>query len=174
MNIRRIRAEEGLRLRELRLRALADAPTAFGSTLVEEQARPKEDWDQLAAEEASSDARARFVAEQNTRWYGMAGVFVLQDQPEIAQLISMWVDPARRRSGIARALVDAVVRWARGRGARRLQLWVTGTNHQAMSLYACAGFAATERVQPLPSNPAVQQVLMVLELTFEKREGEPQ
>ena len=112
MNIRRIRAEEGLRLRELRLRALADAPTAFGSTLVEEQARPKEDWDQLAAEEASSDARARFVAEQNTRWYGMAGVFVLQDQPEIAQLISMWVDPARRRSGIARALVDAVVRWA--------------------------------------------------------------
>jgi ribosomal protein S18 acetylase RimI-like enzyme len=97
----------------------------------------------------------------------MAGVFVIPDQPEIAQLISMWVDPARRRSGVGTSLVDAVVRWARGRGARRIQLWVTDTNHQAISLYARAGFARTERVQPLPSNPALQQVLMVQALTLE-------
>ena len=33
MTIRRIRADEGLRLRAIRLAAIADAPMAFGETL---------------------------------------------------------------------------------------------------------------------------------------------
>jgi len=37
MEIRRIRADEGLRLRALRLRALSDSPTAYGSTLASEE-----------------------------------------------------------------------------------------------------------------------------------------
>ena len=38
LEIRRMRAHEGLLLRALRLRALADAPTAFGLTLARERA----------------------------------------------------------------------------------------------------------------------------------------
>ena len=33
IDIKRLAADEGLRLRTIRLRALADAPDAFGSTL---------------------------------------------------------------------------------------------------------------------------------------------
>ena len=40
ITVRRVRAEEWERLRETRLRALADAPMAFGATLADEQARP--------------------------------------------------------------------------------------------------------------------------------------
>lgn len=165
MEVRRIRAHEGPRLRALRLRALADAPTAFGSSLAEEEAHPQEYWEHFAREAAIAKTRARFVAEENERWYGMVGSFVTRDQSGTAQLVSMWVDPTRRRSGIGTALVEAVVQWARGCGAKRVQLWVTDTNHQAKSLYARNGFVETEHTQPLPSDPTLREVLMVRELT---------
>lgn len=165
MDVRRIRADEGPRLRALRLKALADAPTAFGSTFAEELARPSGHWDRLAGEEALSSTRARFVAEEHERWYGMAAGFVVPGEPGTVQLVSMWVDPTRRRSGFGAALVEAVVQWGRERGARRLQLWVTDTNQQAKSLYARTGFLETGRAQPLPSHPTLQEVLMIRELT---------
>ncbi len=61
--------------------------------------------------------------------------------------------------------MEAVVRWARERGARRLQLWVTDTNLQAKSLYARTGFLERARAQPLPSHPTLQEVLMIRDLT---------
>ena len=161
--VRRIRAQEGPHLRALRLRALADAPTAFGSTVAETLAHPQEYWDRLAQEAAVGETHARFVAEENGRWYGMVGSLLTRDRPETAQLVSMWVDPTRRRSGIGTALVDVAVRWARGCGARRIQLWVTDTNRPAKSLYVRNGFVETERTQPLPSNPTLREVLMVRE-----------
>lgn len=169
MHIRRIRSHEGSRLRDIRLRALADAPTAFGSTLANEQARPATEWDHVAAEDALSGTRVRFVAEENGRWYGMAGGFVRPEDPETVQLVSMWVDPARRRAGLGTSLVETVVQWARGRAARRIQLWVTDTNSGAKSLYRRAGFMETDRVQPLPSAPALREVLMMRALGGEAR-----
>jgi hypothetical protein len=47
-HIRRIRADEGPRLRALRLRALAEAPMAFGSTLAHEQGFPDDIWRERA------------------------------------------------------------------------------------------------------------------------------
>jgi len=49
MEIRRIRADEGLRLRAIRLHALADSPMAFGSTLAREEAYPETIWHERAA-----------------------------------------------------------------------------------------------------------------------------
>ena len=93
----------------------------------------------------------------------MVGSLLTRERPGAAHLVSMWVDPTRRRSGIGTALVDAVVRWARGCGARRIELWVTDTNRPAKSLYVRNGFVETERTQPLPSNPTLREVLMVRE-----------
>src|SRR5262245_31242987 len=44
MKIRRIRADEGLALRTLRLAALADSPMAYGSTFAREDAYPDAVW----------------------------------------------------------------------------------------------------------------------------------
>jgi len=46
--IRRIRQDEGLRLRRLRRAALADAPMAFSSTLEGEEAFPEHLWHERA------------------------------------------------------------------------------------------------------------------------------
>ena len=72
VEIRRIRADEGLRLREVRLRALAEAPLAFGSTLAREQTFPESAWHERAAGGASGSDRATFIAEGAGRWVGMA------------------------------------------------------------------------------------------------------
>jgi len=141
MEIRPVCAGEGLRLRALRLRALADAPDAFGAAYDEVLAYPDAVWQERAT---PSPGRTTFVAEEDGQWWGMAigaGGDVPADAP-IAGLYSMWVDPAVRRRGVGRALVDAVAGWARARGAGRLELDVVAGNAPAIALYTAAGFAA--------------------------------
>lgn len=164
MNVRRVEADEGPRLRAIRLRALADAPDAFGSTLQEEQALPLEHWTRYALEGTTSETMGIFVAEEGTHWYGMARGFVHKDYSEIVRLASMWVDPSRRRSGVGSSLVEAVIDWARGRRAQQVQLWVTETNLTARSLYIQKRFTDTAHTKPLPSNPSLREILMALEL----------
>ncbi len=164
MQVRRIRVDEGARLRALRLKALADAPTAFGHTLVEAQKRTEEAWTAFAETTATSETDAMFVAEEHGYWYGMAEGLLHQDADTV-MLGWLWVDPIRRRFGVGAALVDAVVKWARACDARRVDLWVTETNDAARSLYVRQGFVATDRTKPLPSNPSFRQVMMVRELT---------
>lgn len=164
VNVRRIRVDEGGRLRAIRLAALADAPSAFGSTLAEERDLPDEHWIRYAEESARADSSAIFVAEEQAEWYGIIRGFVHKDYYEIVRIASMWVDPARRRAGVGAMLVEQVAAWAAGRGARRLQLWVTETNQAARALYARRAFVETTHTKPLPSNPALQEVLMVREL----------
>src|SRR5215467_11700539 len=99
ITVRRIRAEEWERLRAVRLRALADAPMAFGSTLAAEQAQPDEFWRRRAAGGAADDDRATFVAERDGAWVGI-GTCVLEaggTGARPAWVFGMWVEPAVRR-----------------------------------------------------------------------------
>jgi ribosomal protein S18 acetylase RimI-like enzyme len=58
----------------------------------------------------------------------------------VVAITGLAVDPVRRGQGIGRALVDAAVREAAARGARRLTLRVLGPNATARALYERAGF----------------------------------
>ena len=71
-NVRRIRADEGLRLRALRLRALAEAPMAYSSTLAREQRYPDDVWRERAVGASIGCDRATFIAEHDGRWVGLA------------------------------------------------------------------------------------------------------
>src|SRR5438477_1933170 len=122
VNVRPIRPDEGLRLRALRLRALADAPTAFGSTLAREEAFPEQVWHERAAGGAAGADRVTFVAERDGGWIGLATG--IADDPNEAgpMLVGMFVDAAERRRHLGAALVEAVTHWARGRGDTCLSL----------------------------------------------------
>src|SRR5262245_46792219 len=72
VHIRRIRADEGLRLRDIRLHSLADSPMAFGSTLAREEAYPEALWNERAANGAAGDKSVTFVAEHDNRLVAMA------------------------------------------------------------------------------------------------------
>ena len=161
--IRRIRADEGPLLRSIRLQALAETPMAFGSTLAEERAYPDALWHERAAGAAAGCDRATFVAERDGCWIGIV-TGLARDQGAEPLLVSMFVDGNARRTGIGRALVDAVTAWARACGATRLTLWVTSDNYPAVRLYERCGFRATGGVQPLPHTPLMNECELSLAL----------
>jgi RimJ/RimL family protein N-acetyltransferase len=132
MRVRRASGDDWERLRDLRLRALADAPDAFLTTLEEACARTDDEW------RAWAESTVVFVDDGFT---GMAGGFVQADGTPM--LIGMWVAPERRGSGLAEALAGAVVDWARGLGAPRIVLWVVIGNAPAERLYERVGFVRT-------------------------------
>ena len=161
MEVRQAQAADWAALRQLRLRALADAPDAFASTLKTEEALLDEVWRQRAQGGPSS---ANFIAREGGVDVGLAAVFAEPDAPGRMHLVSMWVDPGSRRRGVARGLVDQVVRWAVERRAREVILWVADHNSAAYRLYERVGFRPTGECQPLPSNPAVTESCLRLPL----------
>ena len=118
--------------RDLRLRALREAPRAFSSRYEDWARAPEERWrDRL------SNVPFNVAARLEGEVVGMAsGVY---DGDEQAELISMWVAPEARGSGVLQALVDAVVEWARAAN-RTTYLMVRSDNARAMSAYLRAGF----------------------------------
>ncbi|MGH0035732.1 MAG: N-acetyltransferase family protein [Myxococcota bacterium] len=136
-------------LRDLRLRALADAPDAFARTLAEEQGLSDEDWARRLSEASSTAWQLSAVAEREGKPVGLAYGRLEAEGSSRAHLYSMWVAPEARRSGVGRAIVQAVASWARGAGARCLELRVTESNAAAVRLYASQGFRSTSERSPL-------------------------
>lgn len=141
MDLRRIKAQEWSLLKELRLRSLLDAPEAFGQKFDTAAAEPDSEWRSAARAAADGDRRAWFVARDDDPNATELGLVQARRRPPNDCLVfSMWVAPAARRSGVGRALIDAAAEWARGWGAQRIVLWVTGMNESALRFYERLGF----------------------------------
>jgi ribosomal protein S18 acetylase RimI-like enzyme len=161
VEVRQAHAADWEELRELRLRALGDARGAFASTLEKEAAFPEDMWRQRAR---GGPASTNFIVRADGIGVGMAAVIAEPDAPGRMQLVGMWVDPRHRRRGIAQTLIRQAVRWSREHQAHELILWVAEDNTAARMLYARAGFGPAAARQPLPSNPAVDELLLRLPL----------
>ncbi|HLW96782.1 MAG TPA: GNAT family N-acetyltransferase [Solirubrobacteraceae bacterium] len=167
MEIRRLGSADADVFREIRLRALEDAPYAFASSLADESASGPDFWQGRVDEGATARKGAIFAAiDENGRAAAMAGGFFPQLGDAEAVLWGMWVAPEARRGGLARELVEAVVGWARSRGARRLRLCVSETERSrpAAALYGVLGFNYVGEREPLASDPAISTVTMVKDL----------
>jgi len=57
---------------------------------------------------------------------------------------SLFVLPAARRRGVARALIRHALRWAQRRGVGGAELGMAATNRRALSLYESLGFRVQE------------------------------
>jgi ribosomal protein S18 acetylase RimI-like enzyme len=138
----------------VRLRALHDAPQAFGSTYAKEFQLTDSDWIKRV-ERWNGESGAGFLAMDEDTACGIAGSFLDQNDPTRAQLISMWTAPTHRQRGIGRLLVNEVLNWTRGRNARILLLMVTSNNESAIRFYQRLGFVRTGRTERYPNDPAV-------------------
>lgn len=136
-------------VRSLRLRAMADAPYAFGSTLQREAALSDEEWRRRLS------GGPWFVAWEKEEPVGMVASITPDGSPGCPQLVGMWVEPSRRGTGLAASLVQAVLDWAAAAGASEVSLWVAEGNDRARRFYQRMGFTPTGRRQALPSNPAM-------------------
>lgn len=156
-----ISTENALVFKTVRLRALKDSPLAFGSTYAKESQLPDEEWHRRSIR-WSSDTAGGFLAMEADRREpcGLACVHLEELNPEIANLVSMWVAPSHRRLGAGRSLIRQVQSWGRNHGATILQLMVTSCNDAAIAFYKRNGFSMTGKSGPYPNDASLQEYEM--------------
>lgn len=147
--VRAFSADEWRGYRDLRLRALADSPDAFGSTLAEETSRLDAEWARRFASSADSRVSLPLVAEGRGERIGLAWGRIDTSDPDVAALYQMWVAPSHRGMGVEQMFLEAVIAWARARNASSLDLGVTCGDSPARRLYERAGFKPMGEPQPL-------------------------
>ena len=146
--------------KDVRLRALQDSPSAFSATYAEESELTDTEWRARAAQR-SGDAATTYLALDGNIPCGIAAGFLDQENQTRAHLVSMWVAPTHRRSGVGRRLVEAIIEWARARGRRSLELIVTSNNDAAKNFYQRLGFTMTGKTTPYRNDAALNDVEMV-------------
>jgi GNAT superfamily N-acetyltransferase len=152
--VRRLRAGEWERWRELRLAMLQDAPYAFGSTYAQALTFADDEWRARAESMAAGTDRVLYVAEEGDEWLACAGGYVDDEPPYLPNVFGVWTRPDARGRRLAEACIREVVEWARGTGAAEVRLWATDGNDAACRVYDRLGFTPTGATQPLPSDPA--------------------
>jgi GNAT superfamily N-acetyltransferase len=158
VNIERLGEEEWDVYRDVRLASLEEAPAAFGSRLATERDRTEAEWrDRLKH-------RTQFVAREEGRPVGTVGC--LAETEGSIELVSMWVAPPVRGTGVADLLVDVVAE-SRDRRCKTIVAWVSEGNERAERLYVRHGFARTGREQPVDIDRPVRGV------EFEMRRVDP-
>jgi ribosomal protein S18 acetylase RimI-like enzyme len=143
----------------VRLRALQDTPNAFSATYAKESQLTDADWIERAIR-WNGEKGVGFLAMDGGAACGIAGSFLAEEDPTRAHLVSMWTAPTHRRRGVGSLLVDAVIDWARKRGATVLLLLVTSSNDSAQLFYERLGFARTGRTEPYPNDASQMEYEM--------------
>ena len=163
-SIRPLDAGEWELYKRLRLAALADAPSSFGSTLAAEQVSTDTEWSARLARGATSRWDRPLVAEVAAQAVGLAWGKIEPTTPEFAHVYQMWVAPACRRRGAGQLLLDHLTGWAKATGAEYLCLGVTCGDSSAMRLYLRVGFTPNGPSGPLRPGSTLMAQPMRLEL----------
>ena len=159
VTIERITRENIELFKEVRLNALSESPSAFGSTYAREVAFTHTEW--LARLERWNGAQGiGFLALDGGKGCGIAGALLDFEDPARAQLVSMWTAPTHRRHGVGQLLVGAVIDWAKSQKIKTLTLMVVSTNGPAIRFYGQLGFANTGRTDPYPNDPTLVECEM--------------
>lgn len=164
MRLRKLEPHESSLLRELRLRALQDAPDSFRDTYAGVAAQPPSYWEDLTRSVTKPGSNAMFLACEGGEAVGSAFALVDGARSRTGRVGGMWVAPGWRRQGIGEALLQEVIGWARERDFERLMLWCVANAAGAGALYRKAGFTETGIQQPLSDVSPLRVVEMQLAL----------
>ncbi|MFE9413942.1 GNAT family N-acetyltransferase [Streptomyces sp. NPDC006704] len=163
--IRPARADEWLRMKELRLVALADpvAPVAFLETPEQALARPDSFWQERTAGVTRGTSARQFVAETPdgelvgtvvvlVEEVGAKDIFGAEITAPQAHLVGVFVRDEHRGVGLTERLFQAAVEWAWALEAppvERVRLYVHEDNPRAQGFYRKFGFVATGQCAPV-------------------------
>lgn len=152
--------------KRVRCAALAEAPYAFSSTLDGASKRSDEDWAQMTRKYASDPNGVTFFAFENKTACGMSACVIDGDE---AEMYAVWVDPACRRKGVGRALIEFACTWSEARGAKRLKVGVFDDNAGALAFYRSAGFRDTGETKPELSSE--ERTVLLLKMRLDSNAG---
>src|ERR1041385_8658747 len=106
-----ITSQNAMLFKEVRLRALQDTPSAFGSTYAKEVQLTDDQWVERAAQR-TNERSAGCLAMEAGGPCGIVSLFLDEEDATLAHLVSMWVAPTHRRLGIGRTLIETMLAWA--------------------------------------------------------------
>jgi len=171
--LERISPDNVAAFRMVRLQALKEDPTSFGSTYAKESELTEAEWLKRAARWSGEKsvgylAMNQEMPDQEMSDQGMpCGIvasYLDEEDPHRAHVVSMWVSPTHRRSGLGTLLIDAIQVWAMARGVSELQLMVTNINHGAIQFYKRLGFTMNGVTAPYPNDASLFEHQMIKSL----------
>ena len=167
MHIRRLTPADATAFQALRLAALIDTPSAFGSSYEEEKDFPASTIESRLAEKPD---RGPFGAFEGEALVGLValGREGMRKLAHKALIWGMYVKPEARGKGIARALLLEALSLARSvPEVKQVNLCVNASNVVAIRLYESVGFKAFghEPGAMLVSGELQDEVHMYLPLT---------
>lgn len=155
-------------LKSVRLRALANAPEAFSTTLAQALSWSDSDWQERARRfDISPPATAR-IAYVDGAPCGMISCYSSEPDGQAdgpaADLTAVWVDPKGRGQGVGEALVASVVMWANAHDIKTLEAWVMESNRRAIAFYKKVGFQEVGHRRPYEPDPSKHIILLTRRL----------
>lgn len=148
LHVRRIQHDEGSVYREIRLRALRDAPDAFTTTYAQAIERTAGSWDETADGAAHGLERAIFFILADGNPHGLAALYRHPEEVDVGELLQVWVAPELRGSGAADALLNSLFGWGtQEAGFSRVIAEVKANNKRALGFYRRYGFSDRPEVQ---------------------------
>ncbi len=163
--------EEWRAYRELRLRALAEDPQAFGESHASAAALPCARWMRWLSDAAAGESWLLF-ARRGERLVGLvvaaprgadsAAPARPPDAPRGAAIYSVYVAAEERGSGTGTRLMEAVLSLLSGTGRfNRVSLTVNAAQHAAVGLYRRCGFTVVGEVQAVMGDGEEQRELVM-------------
>ncbi|MBN1928601.1 MAG: amino acid adenylation domain-containing protein [Chlorobiaceae bacterium] len=165
--IRPIRTGDGQLLKTVTLRSVQESPDAFVITLEEIHSNPDAFWENLADFIASSKQDEIYLLFDNGQCIGYSGGHIDSRKPGTGHLRWMWVDPASRGHGLGSKLIKKIVDWAKQKGAREMELWVSQTQEAAIGAYRSNGFRLTGDIEAVRPGSTIMSKKMIRDITTE-------
>ncbi|PLZ00370.1 GNAT family N-acetyltransferase [Burkholderia sp. WAC0059] len=148
LTVRRIAADQGAVLLELRNASLRDVPHAFGDLPGDTLSADTSVCNAAAERHAVSRDSTTFILYTEGYPAGLVGAAFESAAPRRAFVFALWVAPAVRHLRGGELLVNTAGRWLANEGATQIYAWVPDTNVTAKRFYERLGFApAGERIR---------------------------
>lgn len=143
-DVRALTPDEWPRLKAIRLEALAEAPLAYTTTLEEARLFPDSLWQERASGMSDGYEQRTMIGVDGPRTVAMGvGLMRPKRRPRIVPIVSVFVSPPYRRSGVGKAVMEGIEVWAARKKATATSLWVVEGNDRARRFYESMGYRAT-------------------------------
>jgi GNAT superfamily N-acetyltransferase len=150
IRVRRATMADAERIAELRLALLAEHKTnaIYSRIRGDAPARALE----LTRQQLAADRQVMFVAAEGDRVVGVLrcidtrGHRLLRPS-RYAMVSTVYVEPAARRKGVLRSLMDAAITWSRARKLKEMRLQNAFDNPLAVAAWEALGFRVAEQIR---------------------------
>lgn len=161
VEVRRVRPDEWLAIKAVRLAMLRDTPSAFVTTIDEALAHDDQVWKDRAIAGWRGESQVTVLALDDQTPIGMAvGLRKERYDEPVLVVVSVFLEEAFRGSGVTDEMFRHVEGWGASWGATISTLWVEDGNERASGFYRKIGYVQTLDRAKLPNESGLWETRM--------------